>query len=50
MDNITSNGTGVGVFIGSITGLTSGTTYYLKAYSTNNIGTAYGNQLSFNTL
>jgi hypothetical protein len=36
-------------FTSSITGLTASTTYYLKAYATNNVGTAYGNEVSFTT-
>jgi uncharacterized protein (TIGR02145 family) len=43
----TTDGTGTGVFTSSITGLTVGTTYYVRSYATNNIGTAYGNQDSF---
>lgn len=39
----------VGTFISSITGLTAGTTYYVRAYATNSAGTTYGNQLSFTT-
>ena len=31
------------------TGLTAGTTYFVRAYATNSAGTAYGNQLSFIT-
>ena len=45
----TIDGTGTGVFTSSITGLTSGTTYYVRAYATNSLGTTYGNQLSFTT-
>ena len=45
----TSDGTGTGVFISSITGLTLGNTYYVRAYATNSMGTAYGNQVSFST-
>jgi uncharacterized protein (TIGR02145 family) len=43
----TINGTGTGAFTSNITGLASGTTYYVRAYATNNAGTAYGNELSF---
>lgn len=43
----TSNGTGTGSFTSSLTGLTSSTTYYVRAYATNSAGTAYGNQVSF---
>lgn len=45
----TSNGTGTGSFISSITGLTPNTTYYVRAYATNNQGTAYGTEVTFNT-
>lgn len=40
-----ANGTGPGVFVSNFTGLSTGTTYYLRAYATNSIGTAYGNQI-----
>ncbi len=33
----------------SIQGLTKNQTYYVRAYATNSIGTAYGNQISFTT-
>ena len=46
----TSNGTGAGVFTSSITGLTVGTTYYVRAYATNSIGTNYGNEINFTTV
>jgi len=43
-DSKTENGTGaVGAFASDITGLTDGTTYYIRAYATNSYGTAYGN-------
>jgi len=48
--NHTTDGTGMGQFTSNITGLTSGTIYYVRAYATNNMGTAYGNQFSFTTL
>jgi len=38
-----------GLFISSITGLTPGTTFYIRAYATNSQGTAYGNQVIFTT-
>ncbi len=46
----TSDGTGTGAFISSLTGLTPSATYYLRAYATNSVGTTYGNQISFTTL
>ena len=46
----TTNGTGTGIFTSSITGLNQGTTYYVRAYATNGVGTAYGEQYSFTTL
>ena len=48
-DNLTSDGTGTGVFTSSLTGLAAGTTYYVRAYATNNAGTGYGTQLVFDT-
>ena len=46
----TSDGTGTGTYTSEITGLKSGTTYYVRAYATNSEGTAYGNELSFTTV
>jgi uncharacterized protein (TIGR02145 family) len=40
----TSDGTGLGEFSSSITGLLTNSTYYVRAYATNSIGTAYGNE------
>ena len=48
-DSKTSNGTGLGVFTGNITGLAPYTTYYVMAYATNAKGTAYGEQKVFTT-
>ncbi|MBM3919544.1 MAG: hypothetical protein FJ344_08615, partial [Sphingomonadales bacterium] len=48
-NSTTSNGTGTGVFTSTLTGLTGLTTYYVRAYATNSVGTAYGNQVSFST-
>lgn len=46
----TTNENGTGTFISNLTGLTGGTTYYVRAYATNAAGTAYGNQVSFTTI
>jgi uncharacterized protein (TIGR02145 family) len=46
----TIDGSGTGTFISNITGLLPNTRYYARAYATNNIGTAYGNQISFVTV
>ena len=45
----TEDGTGVGDFTSSITGLNPNTTYFVRAYATNSVGTGYGNTLSFTT-
>lgn len=45
----TTDGTGGGSFSSSITGLTSGNVYYVRAYATNSAGTSYGNELRFST-
>jgi hypothetical protein len=46
----TLNGSGVGSYVSSITGLMSNTTYYVRAYATSSAGTSYGTQLTFKTL
>jgi hypothetical protein len=46
----TSDGTGTGSFTSSITGLSAGTLYYVRAYATNSVGTAYGAQITFSSL
>jgi len=48
-DQKTSDGSGSASFTSNIVGLTEGTTYYVRAYATNEVGTAYGNELSFTT-
>lgn len=49
-DSHTSDGVGSGVFTSSLTGLTPNTTYYVRAYATNSVGTSYGNEQTFMTL
>jgi PKD repeat protein len=39
-----------GIFTSNMTGLTSSTTYHVRAYATNSIGTAYGNEVVFTTV
>ena len=46
----TIDGSGTGMFVSNLTGLTQNTHYYIRAYATNNTGTAYGNEVSFTTL
>lgn len=48
-NNKTTDGSGIGSFTSSITGLRSATLYYIRSYATNSIGTAYGDELSFTT-
>jgi len=43
----TSDGAGSGAFTSTITGLTEGVTYSVRAYATNSEGTGYGNTISF---
>jgi len=40
---------GILTFTSNMTGLTPGTTYYVRAYAINSSGTVYGNELSFTT-
>lgn len=48
-DQKITNGSGIGPFTTTITGLSSGTIYYVRTYATNNAGTAYGDEVSFTT-
>jgi YVTN family beta-propeller protein len=48
-DSCTSNGSGIGAFTSSITGLTPNTPYHVRAYAVNSEGTAYGNDVTFTT-
>ncbi len=49
-DNTTSDGIGTGNFVSAISALSPSITYYARAYATNSVGTAYGNEFSFTTL
>jgi uncharacterized protein (TIGR02145 family) len=48
-DNKTNDGNEVGNYTSEITGLSPGTTFYVRAYATNSVGTAYGSSVSFTT-
>lgn len=46
-DNHTNDGSGEGLFNSQMTGLTAGTTYYVRAYMQNSTGVFYGEERSF---
>jgi hypothetical protein len=48
-DNKIINQLGENSFDNTIFGLNTSTTYYVRAFATNGVGTSYGNQLSFTT-
>ena len=48
-DNKVSNGSGMGTFTCNLIDLQPNTTYYVRAYATNEVGTAYGEEVSFTT-
>jgi len=48
-DSKTEDGTGVGEFTSNLTGLTTNTKHYVRAYATNSAGTGYGNEVEFTT-
>ncbi len=49
-DNHTNDGVGTGIFTTNLSDLVPNTTYYLRAYATNSVGTAYGEERVFTTL
>ena len=49
-DSFSTDGIGLGEYLSIINGLTINTTYYVRAYATNEAGTAYGEEFSFATL
>ena len=49
-DGMTSDGEGLGEFSSQLSNLSDGTIYFVKAYAANEVGTAYGEQKSFQTV
>ena len=49
-DSHTSDSDGTGSFTSTLTDLSPNTTYYARAYATNEVGTAYGDEVFFTTL
>lgn len=49
-NNFSNVGQGTGDFISILTGLDTNATYYVRAYANNEVGTAYGNTITFSTL
>ena len=49
-NNKTTNGEGLGSYTSNMTNLEHNTTYYVRAYATNEVGTAYGEEVTFTTL
>ncbi len=45
----TIDGVGIGIFKSALSELEPSTTYFVRAYATNNLGTAYGNEVEFTT-
>ena len=48
-NDTTMNGTGLGVYTGTLMNLTPLTTYYVRAYAANSVGTSYGTEVIFTT-
>lgn len=49
-DNKLSTATTTGTFSGTISGLMENTSYFVRSWATNAVGTSYGNQIQFTTL
>ncbi len=49
-DSKTTDGAGAGVFVSSLTSLLPNVLYYVRAYATNSVGTAYGAAVTFTTI
>ncbi len=48
-NTVATSGSGTGDYTILLSNLQAGTTYYVRAFAVNSKGTAYGNQLTFNT-
>ena len=48
-DNHAKEGTGIGTFTRGMSGLEQTTTYHVRAYATNGVGTGYGSDVTFTT-
>ena len=48
-DSHSTNGTGLGSFTSTMTGMELGTFYYVRAYASTSAGTGYGEEVSFTT-
>jgi len=48
-DSCRSSGSGTGSFSATMSALTPGTTYYVRAYATNSVGSSFGSAVSFTT-
>jgi uncharacterized protein (TIGR02145 family) len=46
----TEDGSGMGIYTSDISDLAINTTYHVRAYATNSMGTGYGEQMTFKTL
>ena len=49
-DDHSVDGSGIGDFVSSLSSLIPATTYYVRAYATNDAGTGYGQEIVFTTL
>lgn len=48
-NNFTVDGAGNSSYVSDLNGLEPNTTYYVRSYAINNVGTAYGNEMNFST-
>lgn len=46
---LTAEGSGIGIYTSTLTNLSPGTNYFVRAYATNKAGIGYGNELQFTT-